>query len=1080
MDAPALLPGVEERHQRLDFWLETLAREHDLDEELLSIEDIDALNAGLAVPRAEYHGQADLLAAVDWPGMARKVEERRVWARDKLSAGEYVHGDGSAFTATELGALDAVVEVSPGAASPELRVALEVVPIHCAPMADGFFGAAPDRGIPHRPENLIDLKLDRNACSNLRPQQVVQVLGAWPNGMRLVRTRHSFGWIAGDAALSAPISGSLAEAYVHGVTLEVVDRLEIEARGRGNSEVVTLAAGTLIPSVGTRHTAGHVATARGFITTGRQHADRLRSTRRALTRRAVLEQAWRWLGAPYGLGGTDGGRDCSGLLVDVFESFGIALPRHSAWQARAGTFWMDVSKVAEKERLLLIDAAARKGMVLLSFPGHIMLYLGRNERGEPMALHAFREYLETCAPGQEILHRVPGVTVSTLEPGRGTSRTAFIERLTHITVIGKPPGIELGGVAELRPSPEAVVPGDRACKDTSRARIHVSPGVPNQGQPLRVVAALDRDPGPVSLTLVDPSGQRLMPEVVRLGGPPFGYVAMVDQPERGKWKAVLADGERVVACKKIGVRSRKPDPPGPNDGPIWMPQREWNKVHENLYALFVERLFDHPMDDDMVWPNLHTLLRDRERNILHGHLGLDEDERIQLTPDCADLPYTLRAYFAWKMRLPFGYRRCSRAREGRPPLCGEEAGGDNLMSRLELKDDRGVLLSRGEIEAFSLFVNSHVRNAVHSSSGRTSPDDDLTDFYPVPLTREALRPGTLFADPYGHLLVIVDWMAQGTDSYGILVGADAQPDGTVGRRRFWRGTFLFDPDTRSGGAGFKAFRPRTYVSVPVSVPAPVPADVDVNVDVSPAEGVASMVQRVGRTEEMLNEDLRKTRKHTRLSMQQYKGSADDFYAAVEGLINPRPLDAMAMQMSLVDALAESVARRISSVANGEAYMAEHGSAPIAMPEDEAIFLTSGPWEDFSTPSRDLRLLIAMDSVTRFPDMVRLSPGRFSLGQEDLDQVIAGLREALERELGRRTFTYTRSDGSAMTLTLADLLARSERLEVAYNPNDCIEVRWGAAPGSDEMATCRRRAPAEQQSRMEKYRAWFATRKRPPQ
>ena len=40
-------------------------------------------------------------------------------------------------------------------------------------------------------------------------------------------------------------------------------------------------------------------------------------------------------------------------------------------------------------------------------------------------------------------------------------------------------------------------------------------------------------------------------------------------------------------------------------------------------------------------------------------------------PDCADLPYFLRAYFAFKMGLPFGYSKCSRGGGGKPPRCHE-------------------------------------------------------------------------------------------------------------------------------------------------------------------------------------------------------------------------------------------------------------------------------------------------------------------------------------------------------------------------------------------------------------------------
>jgi len=50
-----------------------------------------------------------------------------------------------------------------------------------------------------------------------------------------------------------------------------------------------------------------------------------------------------------------------------------------------------------------------------------------------------------------------------------------------------------------------------------------------------------------------------------------------------------------------------------------------------------------------------------------------------------------------------------------------------------------------------------------------------------------------------------------------------------------------------------------------------------------------------------------------------------------------------------------VRRRVVSVDNAEAYLARHPGI-VPMPEGYAIFETTGPWEDYSTPSRDMRLL----------------------------------------------------------------------------------------------------------------------------
>ena len=55
----------------------------------------------------------------------------------------------------------------------------------------------------------------------------------------------------------------------------------------------------------------------------------------------------------------------------------------------------------------------------------------------------------------------------------------------------------------------------------------------------------------------------------------------------------------------------------------------------------------------------------------------------------------------------------------------------------------------------------------------------------------------------------------------------------------------------------------------------------------------------------------------------------------------------------------------------------------------------------------------------------------------------------------------------------------QALEVAYNLNDCVELRWGAPEGSEEASTCKRHAPAPQRTKMVEYRAWFHERRRPP-
>ena len=108
--------------------------------------------------------------------------------------------------------------------------------------------------------------------------------------------------------------------------------------------------------------------------------------------------------------------------------------------------------------------------------------------------------------------------------------------------------------------------------------------------------------------------------------------------------------------------------------------------------------------------------------------------------------------------------------------------------------------------AFGQYAKA-IGDTVHSGSARTALADNNTDYYPVSLSQETLRPGGVYADPYGHILVLVKRVPQTADGAGVFLAVDGQPDGTVARKRFWRGNFLFAQDPALGGPGFKRFRP---------------------------------------------------------------------------------------------------------------------------------------------------------------------------------------------------------------------------------------------------------------------------------
>ena len=627
-----------------------------------------------------------------------------------------------------------------------------------------------------------------------------------------------------------------------------------------------------------------------------------------------------------------------------------------------------------------------------------------------------------------------------------------------------------------------------ACEDAADLAVLPSPLAPWKGAPLRVIVAAEK-PLDGELALIGPNGKVAARSGDRHGGPPYFWYAEVAVPAAGTWQAQLTRAGASVECRtitrEIAVSSRKPAPPQTTKGSVWPIRGSWNRANENLYSAWIEKLFDAPNDAAPSWKALHDVLRDKSRNTLYDHLGLREDDlKLVIRPDCADLPYFLRAYFAFKMGLPFGYAKCTRGAGGEPPKCNE-------WWNIEVEEPRPAPLPPEEKLAasaapfglfrrttatatpaptppapqatrpvgppprppglaagFGHYLRFTVADGVHSGSGRTRATDDRTDYYPVPLTEDNLRPGTVYADPYGHLLVLVKRVPQTDGDAGIFLAVDGQPDGTVARKRFWRGNFLFAQDPALGDPGFKRFRP-------------------------------IMREKSGNLRRLTNKEIAKNPDYGDFSLDQSKLAVEDFYDRMDDVMSPQPLDPQRAMKDAITSLEEQVVTRVTSVENGRKYQAS-GRGEASMPDGAAIFETTGAWEDFATPSRDLRLLIAMDVVSGFPERVARRPERYAMPTgKSIADVKAELQRVLATELAARKFSYTRSNGSPWTLTLKDVIDRAGDLEMAYNVNDCVELRWGARDGSDEASTCTRHAPGKQRAKMNEYRAWFSERRRPP-
>ena len=143
----------------------------------------------------------------------------------------------------------------------------------------------------------------------------------------------------------------------------------------------------------------------------------------------------------------------------------------------------------------------------------------------------------------------------------------------------------------------------------------------------------------------------------------------------------------------------------------------------------------------------------------------------------------------------------------------------------------------------------------------------------MPLKQETLRPGTVYADPYGHILMIVRRVPQSDGEAGVILAVDGQPDGTVARKRFWRGNFLFAQDPALGGPGFKRFRP-------------------------------IVLDRTACLRRLTNDEIAKNPQYADFSLEPSRLGVEDFYDRMDDVMSPSPLDPLGAMKEAITSLEE--------------------------------------------------------------------------------------------------------------------------------------------------------------------------------
>jgi len=396
--------------------------------------------------------------------------------------------------------------------------------------------------------------------------------------------------------------------------------------------------------------------------------------------------------------------------------------------------------------------------------------------------------------------------------------------------------------------------------------------------------------------------------------------------------------------------------------------------------------------------------------------------------DCADLPYVLRFYFAWKRGLPFSYEDAVTP-IGAAADVRYSPGGNAVTSRHDVPG--GVLTGYAIID--------RMRDEVSSASFRIHPDFDsplVPDTYSPAIDPRSIRPGTLIYDPNGHLAIVYR-----VDSDGRIHYFDSHPDYTLTRTVY---DVRFTRAVPGAGAGFKNWRPQVLVG---ATRKPDGTLIGGHIELPRNAQIPDFSD-----EQFFGNGERPDDANWASGLFTLNGERMAYYDYVRAKLAGGQLvfDPVKELHEMVLSNCSDLRYRVLAVDVAVAAGIQKQSEPNRLPLN--IYGTEGDWETFSSPSRDARLKTAFketrDSVERFVEMYERGgdPHLHYMGDDMVGEMIA----TYDRDTAACTISYTRSDGSRVTLGYEE--ARRRLFAMSFDPYQCVERRWGATDAA-ELSTC---------------------------
>jgi hypothetical protein len=407
--------------------------------------------------------------------------------------------------------------------------------------------------------------------------------------------------------------------------------------------------------------------------------------------------------------------------------------------------------------------------------------------------------------------------------------------------------------------------------------------------------------------------------------------------------------------------------------------------------------------------------------------------------DCADFPYFLRAYYAWKNQLPFGFVSGVSPIQGQGDVVKDirySPYGNVVRDRYSILTHRsrmGRIRLTNAVDVFNHILPDDVSSASFRVSYSGMDADRLfSDFYPIRITRDAVRPGTVIYDPNGHVVTVYKVTKDGRVYY-----IDAHPDNSLTAGLY---NSRFMRSYPGQGAGFKNWRPLTLVD----------ASWDGNYGYVGGKIIGAKDRELPlySTEQFFGTTATPDWHQAGFVFQ---GQRMDYYDWVrnrlaDGPLVENPVDDVKI---MTDELCNGMKERAVAVQVGIVAGIQLKDHPYKLPNN--VYGADGEWETYATPARDARLKVAFKELrTYVQEALRHYKARDGKVGYNGQSLSGDMLDAYKQYAGACKITYKNSNGQNVTINLEQ--ARARIYDLSFDPYHCVELRWGAQ--GNELNSCR--------------------------